>query len=103
MIVAEQISGAKMYELVKVGWDKLLGVIIRLEGDTASIQCYEDTCKQPHLFNALQPDSQSEIPSYEQVTRFQLSWDPVILQSINYTRYFTKYLRWNPETPANNC
>ena len=38
-------SGSKMYELVKVGWDKLVGEIIKLEGDTASIQCYEDTCK----------------------------------------------------------
>ena len=38
-------SGSKMYELVKIGWDKLVGEIIRLEGDTASIQCYEDTCK----------------------------------------------------------
>ena len=36
-------SGSKMYELVKVGWDKLVGEIIKLEGDTASIQCYEDT------------------------------------------------------------
>ena len=36
-------SGAKMYELVKVGWDKLVGEIIKLERDTASIQCYEDT------------------------------------------------------------
>jgi len=32
-----------MYELVKVGWDKLVGEIIKLNGDTASIQCYEDT------------------------------------------------------------
>jgi V-type H+-transporting ATPase subunit A len=30
--------------LVKVGWDKLVGEIIKLESDTASIQCYEDTC-----------------------------------------------------------
>ena len=44
MVVAERMSGSKMYELVKVGWDKLVGEIIRLEGDTASIQCYEDTC-----------------------------------------------------------
>lgn len=34
-----------MYELVKIGWDKLIGEIIKIEGDTASIQCYEDTCK----------------------------------------------------------
>lgn len=32
-----------MFELVKVGWDKLVGEIIKLNGDTASIQCYEDT------------------------------------------------------------
>jgi V-type H+-transporting ATPase subunit A len=38
-----------MYELVKVGWDKLVGEIIKLEGDTASIQCYEDTCNNPRL------------------------------------------------------
>jgi V-type H+-transporting ATPase subunit A len=43
VVVAENMSGAKMYELVKVGWDKLVGEIIKLEGDTASIQCYEDT------------------------------------------------------------
>jgi len=29
---------------VRVGGDKLVGEIIKLEGDTASIQCYEDTC-----------------------------------------------------------
>ena len=46
VIVAENMSGSKMYELVKVGWDKLVGEIIKLEGDTASIQCYEDTCTQ---------------------------------------------------------
>ena len=43
LIVAEQMMGAKMYELVKVGWEKLVGEIIKLDCDTASIQCYEDT------------------------------------------------------------
>ena len=38
-----------MYELVKVGWDRLVGEIIKLEGDTASIQCYEDTCNITNL------------------------------------------------------
>jgi V-type H+-transporting ATPase subunit A len=37
VVVAEKMSGAKMYELVKVGWDKLVGEIIRLSEDTASI------------------------------------------------------------------
>jgi len=45
VVVAERMSGSKMYELVKIGWDKLIGEIIKIEGDTASIQCYEDTCK----------------------------------------------------------
>jgi V-type H+-transporting ATPase subunit A len=44
-------SGSKMYELVKVGWDKLVGEIIKLEGDTASIQCYEDTCKHTSTYD----------------------------------------------------
>ena len=36
-------SGSAMYELVRVGHMKLVGEIIRLEGDNASIQVYEDT------------------------------------------------------------
>jgi len=44
VVVAENMAGAKMYELVKVGWEKLVGEIIKLDQDTASIQCYEDTC-----------------------------------------------------------
>jgi V-type H+-transporting ATPase subunit A len=43
LVVAENMAGAKMYELVKVGWEKLVGEVIKLEKDTASIQCYEDT------------------------------------------------------------
>lgn len=44
VVVAERMGGAKMYELVKVGYDKLVGEIIKLDGDSAFIQCYEDTC-----------------------------------------------------------
>nr|AGK85256.1 truncated vacuolar ATPase subunit A [Fucus vesiculosus] len=43
LVIAESMSGAAMYELVRVGHQKLVGEIIRLEGDTASIQVYEDT------------------------------------------------------------
>ncbi|CAE7520846.1 vapA [Symbiodinium pilosum] len=43
LVVAENMSGTKMYEVVRVGKDRLVGEIIRLEGDTASIQVYEDT------------------------------------------------------------
>ena len=37
VVVGQNMSGSKMYELVKIGWDKLVGEIIKLEGDTASI------------------------------------------------------------------
>ena len=33
-----------MYELVRVGHSELIGEIVRLEGDTATIQVYEETC-----------------------------------------------------------
>lgn len=43
VVIAEGMSGSAMFELVRVGHHKLVGEIIRLEGDTASIQVYEDT------------------------------------------------------------
>merc|ERR1719443_2116981 len=43
LVVAENMSGTKMFEVVRVGSERLVGEIIKLEGDTASIQCYEDT------------------------------------------------------------
>ncbi|KAI4971161.1 hypothetical protein ZWY2020_002075 [Hordeum vulgare] len=36
-------GGATMYEIVRVGHDSLIGEIIRLEGDSATIQLYEET------------------------------------------------------------
>ena len=53
-----------MYELVKVGWDRLVGEIIKLEGDTASIQCYEDTCKLPFVIFLLQAYSLNMLYSW---------------------------------------
>jgi hypothetical protein len=49
VVIAEKMSGAAMYELVRVGRQKLVGEIIKLELDTASIQCYEETCAFPFL------------------------------------------------------
>lgn len=43
VVVAEKMSGSAMYELVRVGHDQLVGEIIKLEGDTATIQVYEET------------------------------------------------------------
>ncbi|DBB18851.1 hypothetical protein WJX82_009529 [Trebouxia sp. C0006] len=43
VVIADNMSGAAMYELIRVGADNLIGEIIRLEGDSATIQVYEDT------------------------------------------------------------
>ncbi|GIY45433.1 v-type proton ATPase catalytic subunit A [Caerostris darwini] len=43
VITAEKMSGAAMYELVRVGHYELVGEIIRLEGEMATIQVYEET------------------------------------------------------------
>eukprot|EP01064_Diplonema_japonicum_P034191 TRINITY_DN700_c1_g1_i1.p1 TRINITY_DN700_c1_g1~~TRINITY_DN700_c1_g1_i1.p1 ORF type:complete len:705 (+),score=236.41 TRINITY_DN700_c1_g1_i1:62-2116(+) len=43
VVVGDDMLGAAMYELVKVGKDKLIGEIIRLKENTATIQVYEET------------------------------------------------------------
>jgi V/A-type H+-transporting ATPase subunit A len=43
VITANGMRGTQMYEMVKVGANKLIGEIIELEGDTATIQVYEET------------------------------------------------------------
>ena len=43
LIVAENMSGVKMYDVVKVGEKRLIGEVIELRGDKASIQVYEET------------------------------------------------------------
>lgn len=43
VIMAKGMKGSRMYDVVKVGAENLRGEIIRLEGDEAVIQVYEDT------------------------------------------------------------
>ncbi|MBI5206533.1 MAG: V-type ATP synthase subunit A [Candidatus Firestonebacteria bacterium] len=43
VVIAKEMLGAKMYDVVKVGELGLIGEIIRLEADKATIQVYEDT------------------------------------------------------------
>lgn len=43
VVKAKEMKGAKMYDLVKVGEEGLVGEIIELKGDRATIQVYEDT------------------------------------------------------------
>lgn len=61
VVVADHMAGAAMYELVRVGADQLIGEIIRLEGDSATIQVWQHTaarvavvCK-PQYTACLQP------------------------------------------------
>ncbi|KAJ3337287.1 hypothetical protein HDU93_001333 [Gonapodya sp. JEL0774] len=43
VVVAEGMVGSAMYELVRVGHQELVGEVIRIEGDKATIQVYEET------------------------------------------------------------
>lgn len=43
VIVAEHMIGCAMYELCKVGHDQLVGEVIRIDNDKATIQVYEET------------------------------------------------------------
>jgi V/A-type H+-transporting ATPase subunit A len=43
VVTADGMTGAKMYDVVRVGEERLMGEVIRLEGELATIQVYEDT------------------------------------------------------------
>ena len=43
VVVADGMAGSRMYDLVRVGPQGLMGEVIRLEGDLATVQVYEDT------------------------------------------------------------
>jgi V/A-type H+-transporting ATPase subunit A len=43
VVLTEHMKGSKMYDVVKVGAEELNGEIIRLDGDQAVVQVYEDT------------------------------------------------------------
>ena len=43
MTQARPLAAAALYELVEVGEQRLLGEVIRLEGDVATIQVFEET------------------------------------------------------------
>jgi V-type H+-transporting ATPase subunit A len=44
VVIAEKMNGSAMYELVRVGHSELVGEVIRIDGDKATIQVYEETC-----------------------------------------------------------
>ncbi|KZO97836.1 putative TFP1p-H+-ATPase V1 domain 69 kd catalytic subunit, vacuolar [Calocera viscosa TUFC12733] len=43
VVIAENMTGSAMYELVRVGHDELVGEVIRIDADKATIQVYEET------------------------------------------------------------
>jgi len=43
LVVAEHMEDARMYDVVRVSEKRLVGEIIELRGDKASIQVYEET------------------------------------------------------------
>jgi V/A-type H+-transporting ATPase subunit A len=43
VVIAEDIEGVRMFDVVKVGSSGLVGEVIRLEGNRATVQVYEDT------------------------------------------------------------
>src|SRR5665647_171343 len=43
LVVAKGLADPKMYDLVRVGPERLMGEVIELRGDSASIQVYEET------------------------------------------------------------
>lgn len=93
-----------MYELVKVGWDKLVGEIIKLEGDTASIQCYEDTSGLTIGDPVMRTGSPLSVELGPGKLVIQTNTLLYILNLIIiFFRHSRNYLRWNLETIENNC
>ena len=54
LVEAEPVSGVSLYELAAVGEGRLLSEVIRVSGQTATLQVYEDTggltCGAPTRF-----------------------------------------------------
>ena len=67
LIIAEGMRDANMFDVVRVSEQKLIGEIIEMHGDRASIQVYEET-------SGLGPASRLSAP----VCPFRLNWDPVL-------------------------
>ncbi len=43
VVLSDGMTGSRMYDVVRVGSERLMGEIIRLEGQNATVQVYEDT------------------------------------------------------------
>ncbi|HDN85273.1 MAG TPA: V-type ATP synthase subunit A, partial [Candidatus Aerophobetes bacterium] len=43
LVIAKGIPGARMFDVVRVGNERLIGEILEIRGDFSSIQVYEET------------------------------------------------------------
>ncbi|KAG2230673.1 hypothetical protein INT48_008014 [Thamnidium elegans] len=59
VVVAENMRGSAMYELVRVGHTELVGEVIRIDGDKTTIQVYEETGLMSNIYDGIQQVSQS--------------------------------------------
>jgi V/A-type H+-transporting ATPase subunit A len=71
VVVAGGMRGAKMYDVVKVGSEQLIGEIIKIKGDSVTIQVYEET-------SGLKPDE----PVVNTGLPLSVELGPGMLQSI---------------------
>lgn len=65
LVIAEGMRDANMYDVVRVSESRLIGEIIEMHGDQASVQVYEET-------SGLAPGSTR---SSQRECLYQLSWD----------------------------
>jgi hypothetical protein len=73
VVIAENMGGAAMYELVRVGAARLIGEIIRLEGDAATIQVRareRGRARSPPLPSRFSPHHTLITPPHPQNTHF---------------------------------
>ena len=65
MVVARNLDGVALREIVLVGPRKWLGEVIKLEGGNATIQVYENTCTSDLLPPPPQMDGSSSFNSFK--------------------------------------
>lgn len=89
VVIADQMAGAAMYELVRVGHDKLVGEIIRLEGNKATIQVREEFIMLLFLVSVLRRNIRCVCWRSSRANR---------LATFGRARawYSWLYFRWNP-------
>ncbi|EDN02540.1 vacuolar ATP synthase catalytic subunit A [Histoplasma mississippiense (nom. inval.)] len=54
VVVAENMIGCAMFELCRVGYDQLVGEVIRIDADKATIQVYEETGLMETIYDGIQ-------------------------------------------------